>query len=248
MVDCIIIEDEEQTRVFLRSLLNDYCDGVRVVGEASNVKDGVQLIKQYEHPLVFLDIEMPQENGFMIYKYFDKIHFEVIFTTAYSQYALQAIKMAALDYIIKPVALDELKSALDRYREKVQQFDQNQAQFKLLESAINKNPDQKMALATSDGYIFVRIKDIIRCQSNKSYTLFVLNDGQEIWTSKNLGEYESVLSQFGFKRVHRSHIINPDYIKRFIRSKSPEIIMNDGTSIAVSSAKKDNLLDDIYIP
>lgn len=248
MIDCIIIEDEEPTRVFLRSLLTDYCDGVRVVGEASNVKDGVQIIKQYERPLVFLDIEMPKENGFMIYKYFDKIHFEVIFTTAYSQYALQAIKMAALDYIIKPVALDELKSALERYKEKVAQLSQNQEQFELLEAAIDKNPDQKMALATSDGYIFVRIKDIVRCQSNKSYTLFVMNDGQEIWTSKNLGEYESVLTQFGFKRVHRSHIINPDFIKRFIRSKSPEIIMSDGATISVSSAKKDNLLDDVYIP
>ena len=129
MINCIIIEDEEQTRVFLRSLLTDYCDGIRVVGEASNVKDGVQLIKKYKRPLVFLDIEMPQENGFMIYKYFDKIHFEVIFTTAYSQYALQAIKMAALDYIIKPVALDELKLALDRFKNKVQTLAQANSDF-----------------------------------------------------------------------------------------------------------------------
>jgi two-component system LytT family response regulator len=246
-ITCVIIEDEVDTRKLLKSLLEDYCEDVQVLAEAGNVQEGVAMIKKHQPQLVFLDIAMPKESGFSLYKYFEKINFEVVFTTAFSQYAIQALKVAALDYLMKPINLEELMESLDRFRNQTKELTPKE-NYSLIEKNAQNPNHQKIALACSDGYIFVPIDHIIRCQSEKSYTLFIIKDQEDIWTSRNLGEYANILQQYGFKRVHRSHIINPTYVKKFIRGKSPSLIMDDDTQISISAAKRDDLLDHFSIP
>jgi two-component system LytT family response regulator len=242
-IRCIIIEDEKQTRILLRALLEEYCEDVLVLAEAANVQEGVAAIKEHEPDLVFLDIEMPRESGFSLFKYFDTIDFDVVFTTAYGQYAVKAIKLAALDYLIKPISLEELMETLDRFRQKGKSLKDKNKHYPLLESSLQNKERQKIALPCSDGFVFVEINDIVRCQAEKSYTLIIMKDGSEILPSRNLGEYESILDDYGFIRVHRSHLINKNYIKRFIRGKISTLLMEDGTNIPISNSKKDQLLD-----
>lgn len=246
-IRCIIVEDEKQTRNFLRSLLEEYCDNIEVVAEAVDVEEAVEAIQKHDPDLVFLDIEMPRENGFMLYKYFDKIDFEVIFTTAYSQYAIKAIKLAALDYLIKPISLEELKEALGRFREKQKEPKDYTHNHQLIETSLKSNIPQKIALPCTDGYIFAKVEEIIRCQSDRSYTLFVLENKQQVWTSRNLGEYDNILSDYGFARVHRSHLINPKFIKKFVRKKTSVIIMEDDCEIIISATKRDELLKKFFL-
>ncbi len=246
-ITCVIIEDEVDTRKLLKTLLEDYCENVQVLAEAGNVQEGVAMINKHQPQLVFLDIAMPKESGFALYKYFDEVNFEVIFTTAFSQYAIQALKLAALDYLMKPINLEELMESLERFRKQPKKL-VTKENYSLLEKNAQTPNHQKIALACSDGYIFVPIKDIIRCQSEKSYTLFIIKDQESIWTSRNLGEYAPLLKDYGFKRVHRSHIINPTYVKKFVRGKSPTLIMDDDTQITVSASKRDSLLDHFFIP
>jgi len=249
-IRCIIVEDEVQNQKLLQALLEDYCEGVKVLALAANVQEGVEAIRQHQPDLVFLDIEMPRENGFQLYQYFDKITFEVIFTTAYAQYAIQAIKQAAIDYLVKPINLDELQEALERFREKKHKKVDKKKNHEVIQQIINGNnkQDQKIALACSDGYVFVNINNIIRCEANKSYTLFVIDGQNDILTSKNLASYEKLLQEYGFKRIHRSHMINPNFIQRFVRAKRPTVIMEDGKEISISANKKSDLLDDFLMP
>lgn len=247
VITCVVIEDEVDTRKLLKSLLEDYCDNVQVLAEAGNVQEGVAIIKKHQPQLVFLDIAMPKESGFSLYKYFDEINFEVIFTTAFSQYAIQALKLAALDYLMKPINLEELMESLDRFRNQTQTLTTKE-NYSLIEKNAQTPNHQKIALACSDGYLFVPIDSIIRCQSERSYTLFIVKDQEAIWTSRNLGEYVPILQDYGFKRVHRSHIINPKYVKKFVRGKSPILIMDDDTEITISASKRDDLLDHFFIP
>jgi len=247
IITCIIIEDEVDTRKLLKSLLEDYCENVQVLAEAGNVQEGVAMIKKHQPQLVFLDIAMPKESGFSLYKYFDNVNFEVIFTTAFSQYAIKALKLAALDYLMKPINLEELMESLDRFRNQPKKLTTKE-NYSLIDKNAQNPSHQKIALASSDGYTFVPINSIIRCQSEKSYTLFIIKDQEDIWTSRNLGEYVTILQQYGFKRVHRSHLINPTYIKKFIRGKSPILIMDDNTEIRISVANRDTLLNQFFIP
>jgi len=247
VITCVIIEDEVDTRRLMRSLLEDYCDQVQVLAEAGNVQDGVAIIQKHQPQLVFLDIAMPKESGFALYKYFDQIDFKVIFTTAFSQYAIKAIKLAALDYLMKPINLEELMESLVRFRTETAQL-ATKENYSLIEKNALTPHQPKIALACSDGYLFIPIEDIIRCQSEKSYTLFIIANREPIWTSRNLGEYTSILQEHGFKRVHRSHLVNTKYIKKFIRAESPILIMDDGTEITISANKRDDLLDQFFIP
>lgn len=248
VIRAIIIDDEDNPRQLLESLLSDFCMGVEVVAAAPNVQKGVAAIKKHQPDIVFLDVEMPKESGFNLYKYFDKIDFAVVFTTAYSQYAIKAIKLAALDYLMKPIDLDELQVALDRYRE--EQIEQKTAvsQHQIAYNNMQKESQQRIALPCTDGYIFINIEDIIRCQSDKSYTLFIVKRAEkmeELWVSKNLGEYAELLEDAGFKRIHRSHIVNPKFVKKLIRGRIPQVVMQDDTVINIPSGRKDDILNDL---
>jgi len=242
-IRCIIIEDEKRSSNFLKVLLEKYTQNVVVLAEAENIKEGVAQIKAHQPNLVFLDIEMPDENGFELFKYFDELTFEVVFTTAYEQYAIKAIKLAALDYLVKPVNLEELKETLVRFRNRPQNQELKRQQHQLLKAAIQTDHQQKIALPNNEGMMFVEVQDIIRCESDKSYTQVFLKNGKQAWISKNLGEYAKLLEDFGFVRVHRSHLINTKYIQQLTRGKAPILVMNDGSKIPVALAKKDELMN-----
>lgn len=239
----VIIEDEPQAREMLTTLLTDYCDGIQVIGEASNVADGVAVIKKLLPDLVFLDIEMPRERGLNLFNYFENIEFETIFTTAYDQYAIEALRLSALDYLLKPIDLEELRNAIDKYREHQQK--------KMLDSALRyqmlqqQSTTKKIVLPSKDSYTFLSIEDIMYCQAENSYTLFVTNNNEKHWVSKPIKNYSSILENVGFVRVHRSAIVNPEYVKKLIRTRPSSVIMQDGTSIGISKLKRDDLIEEL---
>ncbi|MCP4437423.1 MAG: response regulator transcription factor [Aureispira sp.] len=247
-IRAVIIDDEDNPRELLESLLSKFCEGVEVVAVAANVQQGVAAIQKHQPNMVFLDVEMPKESGFNLYKYFDKIDFSVVFTTAYSQYAIKAIKLAALDYLMKPIDLDELQVALDRYRTQQSEKTVSIGRHQVAHNNMQNGTKQRIALPCTDGYLFVNMEDIVRCQSDKSYTLFVINRPnkmEEMWVSKNLGEYTELLEEVGFKRIHRSHLINPSFVEKLIRGRSPQVVMKDGVTINVSTGRKDDILNEL---
>jgi two-component system LytT family response regulator len=237
-IKSIIVEDEEKGRIFLRNLLTRFCEGVEVIAEAANVAEAVELIKEHQPELVFLDIEMPEESGLHLFYYFEEVNFEVIFTTAYSQYAIKALRMAALDYLLKPIDLQELKLAIERFHQKKDNNSQDQ-QIQLLKTQLDTK-FEKLALPVQDGLELVDIDQIIRIEANGSYSQFYLNQQSSMLVARTLREYDEVLNDHpDFIRVHRSHLINRQFVQKVIKAKSPILIMQDGEHINVSAAKKD---------
>lgn len=236
----LIIDDEKKSRESLKNLLLEYCTDVSIEGMADTVEKGLELIKQTNPQLVFLDIEMQSSTGFDLLKKVVKLNFEVIFTTAYEQYALKAIKFSALDYLLKPIDVNELKQAIEKYKQK-NSLPENKKLEQLIQNIQNKVP-RKITLSTSEGLLFVEIDKIIRCEAQGAYTVFYLKDNRKIMVSKNLKEYENLLSDQGFVRVHNSHLVNIKEVQKFIKSDGGTIILKDGTQVAVSNSKREEFL------
>lgn len=244
-IRAIIVEDEPQAREMLTTLLEDYCQEVHIIGSASNVQEAVVAIKKLVPDLVFLDIEMPNEKGLELFKYFDEIDFEVIFTTAYDQYAINALRLSALDYLLKPIDLKELRTALNSFREKKHQAYINQAlryQFAAEQQSVQS---KRIILPCGEGYTFVEVDEIMYCQAEKSYTSFVMDNGKKHWVSKTIKEYSDLLEGFGFLRVHRSSLINPKFVTKLIKTRPSSIIMKNGENITISKNRRDELLEDL---
>lgn len=242
-IQSIIIEDEPKSKAMLKALLSKFCPEIELLGTASNVQEGVSLIKKVRPNLVFLDIEMPGEKGIHLFQYFDNIEFEVIFTTAYDQYAIDALRLSALDYLLKPIDLKELRLALQKFRTQQQkQIMDSALRYKLLNSS---SSSKKIVLPSKDSYTFLNIEDIMYCQAENSYTLFVTNKNEKHWVSKPIKEYSATLNNLGFIRVHRSAIVNPQYVKKLIRTRPSSVIMEDGAKIGISKLKRDNLIEQL---
>jgi|VirMetMinimDraft_7_1064189.scaffolds.fasta_scaffold121950_2 two-component system LytT family response regulator len=243
-IRAVIVEDEPQAREMLTTLLEDYCQEIHIVGAASNVQEGVIAIKKLVPDLVFLDIEMPNEKGLELFKYFDKIDFEVIFTTAYDQYAIDALRLSALDYLLKPIDLKDLRAALDTFRGKKEQASYiNQALRYQFASEQQTTPSKRIVLPDAEGYVFIEVEDIMYCQAEKSYTAFVMSDKKKQWVSKTIKEYSDLLEGFGFVRVHRSSLINPKFIAKIIKTRPSSIIMKDGETITISKTRREEILE-----
>ncbi len=242
MIVAIIIDDEESSRITLKNMLEIFCSEVTVVHSAYSVPDGVKAIQKYNPDVVFLDIEMPIHNGFELFDFLPDLKAEVIFTTAYDQYAIRAFKFSAVDYLLKPIDLEELKSAIQRIEDKKDQLASDRSKFAVLSENI-RSPFQKLGLPTVEGYSFIKISEIVRCEADSNYTNFFSIKGEKILVPKTLKEYESLLEEFNFLRVHRSHIINLDYITKYTRTRIPSVTMVDGSVISISLKKKDQLLN-----
>ena len=240
MIRAIIIDDEENSRVTLSNMLENYCENVEVQALAESVPDGVKAIQKHKPDVIFLDIEMPVHNGFELFEFLPDMNSEVIFTTAYDQYAIKAFKFSAVDYLLKPIDLEELRGAIQRLAAKKDRSTEKE-KFNILQENI-QNPFRKLGLPTVDGYTFIKLHDIIRCEADSNYTRFHALDGEKILVPKTLKEYEGLLEEFNFLRVHRSHIINLDHIQKYTKTRIPSVTMIDGTSIAISLKKKDELL------
>jgi len=237
----IIVEDEPQARQMLKTLLQDYCEDIQVIGEAKNVKEGVAVIQQLLPDLVFLDVEMPGEKGLKLFNYFDAIDFEVIFTTAYDQYAINALRLHAIDYLLKPIDIKELRIALAEFEKRQKNKQVNQAlRYQMMNE---KTPaKQRMVLPCKEGFVFVDVEDIMYCEADSNYTIFVTTDNQKHWVSKTIKEYVDLLEDFGFIRVHRSYIINPEYVIKFVKTRPSSIVMKDDSTIVISKRKRNEVL------
>lgn len=243
MVRCVIVEDEITSREVLKTLLSQYCSDVMVVAEAFDVRSG-RIAVQNNHPdLLFLDIEMPDGSGFNLLSGLDNIDFEVIFTTAYDQYAIKAIRFAALDYLLKPISPDELVAAVEKV--KIAKHKKNiEKQYDVLLKNIGTAAIQtkKITLSTADKIHVVAIDDIVSCESDNYYTIFKFLDGGSLMVTKTLKEVEKQLEEYDFVRTHKSHLVNVKYLKNFLRDEML-LVMVDGSKIPVSRRKKEKIME-----
>jgi len=238
----IIIDDEQHCITTLRWNLKEYCPNVKVVATAQNGSEGIFLINHHRPDLVFLDVEMPQMNGIDMLEQVKDISFDVIFTTAYDHYAVKAIKLNALDYLLKPIDKDELIKATERVQNKKTLTSKKQIES-LTEMQKQKVTD-RIALSTNAGLQFINLNELIRIEGDGNYCNFILKDKKRILISKKLGEAEDILKENElFFRAHKSYIINLKFVEKYIRGEGGEIIMEDGTSIALSRNRKDEFLE-----
>lgn len=244
MIRAVIIDDEPSSINVVKLLLQKHVPAIKEVYTAIGAAAGIQCIKERNPHLVFLDIEMPLMNGFELLEEFKDHSFEIIFITAYDQYAIKAIKFSALDYLLKPIDAEELKEAVARFFVK---FELNQSQkpsYENLMYNLNQQPaDYKLAIATLEGTSFYPVTDIIRCEAVSNYTKFFFKDKKPVITSKTLKEYEDLLADQHFLRVHRAHLVNQKYIVSL--SRDHEIKMNDGSLVQVSRRKWDGIKEKI---
>lgn len=240
MIRTIIIDDELKSRKLIRNILTGYCPNVEILAQAANVKEGVAYILKFMPDAVFLDIEMPDGTGFDLLEQIGDIRFQVIFITAFDKYAIKAIKFSALDYLLKPVEPNQLIDAVNKIEKPVVNFDTLSHQISTLLK--NRNGIERIALPTLDGFKFISAKDIVRCRSDNNYTNFFLNSGEKIVVTRTLKEYEEILSDLEFVRVHQSHLVNVRYIDRYIKGDGGIILMADGSEVEVSRRRKDEFL------
>ncbi len=243
MLKAIILDDEHKSRTTLLNMLNNYCEGIEVVGEGDSVQAGVKLIQEKNPDLVFLDIEMPQENGFRLFSYFKNIPFEVIFTTAYNQYAVQAFRFSAVDYLLKPINLEELRDAVKKVINK-RDAEMEKQKLQLLRENFN-NVFKKIAFQTPTGFEIVELDEIVYCEADGNYSKILLKDDSYILAAKTLRDYESLLDDFNFFRVHRSFLINMNQIKGYSKVQNPTVTMVNGKQLPISRAKRQEFYDRI---
>ena len=241
----IIIDDEEHARKNLGDQLKRFCPRVKIIGEADAVKTGIELIEKNLPELIFLDIELSDGTGFDVLNQTDYRKSKVIFTTSHANYAIKAIKFAALDYILKPIDPAELSAAVERAAYISNEYETHRLQcnaFMVNTATPEDNKNKKLVIKSNDKYCFLNTADIIRCEADGNYTIFYLNDQSKSLASKTLKEYEILLRETGFFRIHKSHLINTAFVNKLERSRNGNIIMKDQTALPVSPTKKPLLL------
>jgi two-component system, LytTR family, response regulator len=239
----VIIDDEPDAVEFISSIIGEYCTALEVCGKAHNVKEGIALINEVKPDLVFLDVEMPNGTGFDLLTHFPDKNFDVVFITAFNHYAIKAIKFSAVDYILKPININEFIESVNRVVHKretssVTVHDNFEA---LLENLRTSRPT-RLVIPTSDGREYLNPKDIIRIEADRSYSWFFINDKRKILVSKHLKEFQDLLNDREFFRPHNSHLINLDFVKKFVRHDGGYIEMTDGSQIPISRNRKDLFL------
>ncbi|MBI1781281.1 MAG: response regulator transcription factor [Sphingobacteriales bacterium] len=243
MIKAIIVDDEPRNIRILKNLLEEFCPDVIVGGEAESAETAINVIRSSHPDIVFLDIEMPFGNAFDLLDKLIPVNFQVIFVTAFDNYALKAFRYYALDYLLKPVDIEELKAAVKKAVERVKEKNMSQTLDVFIQTMKpSKNTLQKIGLPTNDGLVFTNIEDIVRCEASGSYTIIYLHDKQKFIVSKSLKEYEDLLPEDNFCRIHHSHIVNLAYVKKYFKGRGGYIEMNDNTTIEVATRKRDEFL------
>jgi two-component system, LytTR family, response regulator len=244
MYRALIIDDIENARLTLASDIKQYCPEIEIIGEARSVKTGIAAILEKKPDVVFLDIELGDGLGFDILEVINNIDFQVIFTTGLDSYGIKAIKFSALDYLLKPVDPDELVKAVSKLEKSIKPASNSDSIKLLLENLKDVKPQHKrIALSNADKVHMVNITDIIRCESQGSYTIFYLANKEQIVVTKNLKEYETLLEEYSFIRVHHSHLINFAFLKEYVKKDGGYAVMADNSQVPVSFRKKNNLLE-----
>ena len=243
MIKAIIVDDEMKSQSLLFKLLERFCPDVEVIGFACNVKTAVELINQENPELVFLDISMPDGDGFEVLEQVNSRNFEVVFTTAYNEYALKAIKFSALHYLLKPINYTELKEAVERFQNSKKDINLDE-KFKVLYESL-RNEHKKIILPTANGLRIVELDNIIRCEANGSYTDFFLENKDDLMVSKPLSNFMDILPDYLFCRVHSKHLVNLNCVDQYIKGRGGRIILKDGKEIEVSEGKKKEFIESL---
>ena len=246
MVTALIVDDENKNRESLAKLIEQFCYGVQVIGHAENVKSAEEFIKNNQPQIVFLDIEMPGGNGFTLLEKYENPDFQLIFTTAHADYAIKAIKFAALDYLLKPINVNELKIAVEKAIQNINSSSNTEdKRFDVLKNnQKNEGFDfKKIALPSLDGIEFYDISEILRCEADRAYCKFYLTNGSKITVSKALREFEDLLNECNFFRVHKSNMVNLNHIKKYVKGKGGYVVLSDESHVNVSVRKKEMLME-----
>lgn len=243
MIKILIVEDEKPILDTINTIVKDYCKDVEVIGTATNIAYAEKLINKSNPDLVLLDINLPDGTSFDLLQQLSHIDFKIIFITAFEEFAMKAIKLSALDYLIKPVDPMELIEAINKAKETIQKTN-NDLKLNALLSNVNNLSEKpkKIILKTAESIYLIDVQDIVHCESDGSYTRFYINDGKKIFISKVLKDFEDLLEDCGFMRIHKSHIINLNYIDRFDKHEGGYVILKDQSPIPVSFRKKDKLM------
>lgn len=242
MFNCIIIDDEAKNIKLLQNMLQMYCPSVNVLATDTEAKNGLLLIGEMQPQLVFLDVEMPHLNGFDLLKKLEPVNFETIFVTAYSHYAVEAFEHHATGYITKPINTEKLIAAVNTATKRIEEKNINKNLFTLLEKNTQAAAPDKIPLSTSNGLVFVKLAEILYCESSGNYTNFYLNDGKKIMVSRQLGEYEKLLPEINFTRIHDKYIINLSFIKEYIKGSGGDVVLENGKELPVASRRKEEFL------
>ncbi len=244
MIRCVLIDDESNSLEMMEWLLKTYCPQVKIEAMCNAADKGIEAIHKYKPDVVFLDIEMPHMNGFDMLEQFDKLFFDVVFCTAYDQFAIKAFRYSALNYLLKPVDPEDLKETIRRLEEKRSAPSQGQIELLLQNMRqTNKSTVQRIALTTGDGMIFVSTAEIIYCEAESNYTAVVLEGGKKILVSKVLKEIDEALTGPDFFRVHNSFLININRIKKFVRGDGGYVIMEDGANVSISRSRRQEFME-----
>lgn len=246
MVPAVIVDDEISNIENLTILLNKYCPKITVAGTATNVEQALLVISATNPSILFLDIQMPGRGGFDLLKNMATPDFEIIFVTAYDQYAIQAIKFSAIDYLLKPINIDELVMAVDRAIVNAVKKKQNERLENLIRTISNKN-QLRIAIPGHKETLFISPETILFCKSDNNYTHFYLKDDRKHTSSKPIFEYEELLSPYGFIRCHQSYLVNSVFIKSWIKVDGDRLLIEGGHEIPVSRNSKEKLKQAIGI-
>jgi two-component system, LytTR family, response regulator len=241
MIRTLLVDDEPINISNLQALLTRHCPAIEVVATASNAHDAQTHILNLKPDVVFLDIEMPEKNGFDLLRSLPEPTFEVVFVTAYDSYGIMAVKFSALDYLLKPIDINELKATIGKLEKSLEAKKQNARLGNLLSLLDNRQPDAnvKIALPTQKETYLVPVRDIVRCESSNNYTTFFLTDGSTRLISRPLYEYDELLSAHGFIRCHQSHLVNKMHVRSILNEDSGYLILNHSTQkIPISRQKK----------
>jgi len=235
-----LVDDVDQARETLKEDLATYCPDVEIIGEANGVVTGSKMLRSIKPDIVFLDIQLQDGTGFDILEIVPDLNAKVIFTTASDEFAIKAFKFSAVDYLLKPVDPDELMEAVKKATEA--NISQNKNYDLLLDTMKEKELPQRMALHTLEKIHVTEIIDIVRCESNGNYTTFFFKDGQKLLVTKTLKEFDQMLSEHNFARVHQSHLINTHQIKEYVKVDGGYLVMHDGSRVPVSLRKKASVM------
>ncbi|MGC4103683.1 LytR/AlgR family response regulator transcription factor [Ferruginibacter sp.] len=238
----ILVDDELSSLQNLQQKLVEFCPDIKVIATAQKPEDAILLINQQQPDVVFLDIEMPRMNGFRMLDEIEQINFDIIFTTAYNHYAVDAIRISAFDYLTKPIAISDLQKAVERLA-KYRQF-QTKDKLGVLKNSLNtnKNQDEKIVIATNEGMEFITINTILHIESSSNYSKIYLQNGKSMVVTKLLKDFEDMLLPYRFYRIHNSHLINLKYIEKYIKGDGGQVRLTNGTVIDVARRKKDEFL------
>jgi two-component system LytT family response regulator len=242
----ILIDDEASSRNSLRQKLSAYCPEVEIIAECEDGESGIKTIDSSEVDIVFLDVEMPRMNGFTLLQQVSKRNFEVIFTTAYDHYAIHAIRISALDYLVKPVEVEELKASVEKANQKRSNPSANRRLETLLQNLVSeKAADNRLAIPSQEGLTFIALSEIIYLEAESNYTVIHIDDRSKIIVSKTLKDFEELLPPNIFLRIHHSYIINKNRIVKYLKGEGGQVIMTNGSTLDVSRRKKEEFLNAI---